>query len=154
MDKSQLIKSASLLNDVSTSAAYEYSNKSDKLIAEINERISSRQDLELLVGNGNLAMMRDNHANHVRFISSIIKNRNDEVLVETILWVFHAYKNHGFSTSYWAAQLNTWIEILQQNLTKETYAEIYPYYEWMQVNIPIFSVLSENFTGHHIPEHQ
>jgi hypothetical protein len=65
------------------------------------------------------------------------------VLVETILWVFRAYRSHGFHTNYWAAQLNSWIEILRNELSEEAYTEIYPYYEWMQVNIPLFVLFSD-----------
>ena len=155
MDKKILIKSAGELRSVSKAAANEYILKSDTLIAEINNRMSNRPDLLPLIGESNLTMMKDNHANHVRFIGSILKNRNDEILVETILWVFRAYRNHGFSLGYWAAQLSTWIDILRKALTEDSFEEIYPYYEWMQVNIPLFSLVSSKMdssgiaTQHH-----
>jgi len=87
-------------------------------------------------------MMKDNHSNHVRFIASILRNNHPDVLVETVLWVFRAYRSHGFTTNYWAAQLNSWIIVLKEILSTDCYAEIYPYYEWMQVNIPIFVKVS------------
>jgi hypothetical protein len=128
---------------VSDLAANEYEGKSDQLISMINLRMLERPDIKDLVSENNLNMMKDNHANHVRFISSILKNRNPEVLVETILWVFRAYRSHHFTTNYWAAQLNCWIEILREVLTPESFNEIYPYYEWMQINIPIFVIVSD-----------
>jgi hypothetical protein len=67
-----------------------------------------------------------------------------EVFVETILWVFRAYRSHGFTTNYWAAQLNQWILIIQKELQPEILREIKPYYEWMQVHIPIFVQLSDD----------
>lgn len=155
MDKKILIKSAGELRSVSKAAANEYILKSDTLIAEINNRMSNRPDLLPLIGESNIPMMKDNHGNHVRFTGSILKNRNDEVLVETILWVFRAYRNHGFSQGYWAAQLSTWIDILRKALTEDSFEEIYPYYEWMQVNIPLFSLVSSKMdssgiaTQHH-----
>jgi hypothetical protein len=103
----------------------------------------NRADLENLIGENNIDMMKDNHSNHVRFISSILKNHNSEVLVDTILWVFRAYRSHGFASNYWSAQLNTWITIFQEVLTAESYQEVYPYYEWMQINIPTFVILSD-----------
>jgi hypothetical protein len=39
--------------------------------------------------------------------------------------------------------LNTWIEVLKEVLTEESFLEIYPYYEWMQVNLPIFVKLTD-----------
>jgi hypothetical protein len=87
--------------------------------------------------------MKDNHSNHVRFIASILKNYNHDVLVDTVLWVFRAYRSHGFTTNYWAAQLNTWIIVIKEALTPESFVEVYPYYEWMQVNIPLFVKVSD-----------
>lgn len=103
----------------------------------------ARADLKELIGESNEAMMQDNHANHVRFIASILKNYNPEVLVDTILWVFRAYRSHRFTTNYWATQLNSWISIMKESLSSETYSEVYPLYEWMQVNIPLFVKLSD-----------
>lgn len=137
MDKNRLFETASHLAQVSEQAALEYHEKSEQLIAMMNREMLKREDVKELVGN-NLEMMKDNHGNHVRFIASVLKNPDSEVLVETILWVFRAYRSHGFTTNYWAAQLNTWLKVLKEVLTDSAYQEIYPYYEWMQVNIPLF----------------
>lgn len=143
MDKQQLLNSASGLQAVGETSANEYAKKTDLLISKINAMMSDRIDIESLIGGNNLNMMKDNHANHVRFITSILKNPNAEVLVETVLWVFRAYRSHGFTTNYWAAQLNAWIEILKQELSPASFQEVYPYYEWMLTNIPIFVILSD-----------
>ncbi len=143
MDKKTLIESAGRLNNVSSSSVKEYIDKSDLLIAAINRYMQEREDIVSLIGAENISMMKDNHSNHVRFISSILKSRNDEVLVETVLWVFRAYRSHNFATTYWAAQLNAWIDIIKKELSSEAYKEIYPYYEWMQLNIPLFVIISD-----------
>lgn len=143
MNKEYLLKTCNLLKEVSIAASEEYSMKADKLITEMNAVMMKRLDIEDLVGKDNVSMMQDNHSNHVRFIAAILKEFNSEVLVETILWVFRAYRSHGFSTNYWAAQLNTWIEILKAQLSTDSYTEIIPLYEWMQINIPIFVKLSD-----------
>ena len=142
MNKEYILKTAQLLNNFSESASNEFHFKSDKLISEMNLEMLGRPDIENLVGKNNITMMQDNHSNHIRFITSILKNFDEEVLVETILWVFRAYRSHGFSTSYWAVQLNTWIKILKIQLTQESFLEILPLYEWMQINIPIFVKIS------------
>lgn len=143
MEKNLLLETANKLKPVSNYASDEYIQKADKLIANMNEKMLNRPDIEKLVGVNNISMMKDNHSNHVRFIFSIMKNPNANVLVDTILWVFRAYRSHGFSTNYWATQLNNWILIIKEELTHESYMEIYPYYEWMQINIPIFVKLSD-----------
>ncbi|WP_157482579.1 hypothetical protein [Geofilum rubicundum] len=142
MDRNLLLESANRLAHTSTQSADEYYRKSDQLIALMNTTMLKRPDVENLVGQNNIDMMQDNHANHVRFIASILKYPNPEVLVETVLWVFQAYRSHGFTTNYWAAQLNTWMDVLKQVLTDESYKEVYPYYEWMQTNIPLFVKIS------------
>jgi len=143
MDKNQLIKSANRLKQVSEKAGQEYADKSDALTARMNRVMLLRPDVEILVGKKNIDMMKDNHANHVRFMTSVFFAMNSDVLVETILWVFRAYRSHGFASSYWAAQINTWIGILRDDLSPECFSEIYPYYYWIQINIPVFELLSQ-----------
>ena len=142
MDKMSLLSTAKILKQVSQTTANEYNEKTEQLISKINSLMLERADIENLVGKDNINMMKDNHSNHVRFIASILKNNNPEVLVETILWVFRAYCSHGFTSNYWAAQLNSWIIILKETITAESFTEIYPFYEWMQINIPIFAKVS------------
>ena len=140
--KKHLITTAAQLKQVSRASIEEYSMKKDALVALINQKMESRQDLIGLVGSGNVEMMKDNHANHARFMESIFTQYSSEVLVDTVLWVFRAYRSRNFSSTYWAAQLNTWIEIYKKELSPECYKEIYPYYNWMQINIPIFNRLA------------
>lgn len=142
MDKKILIESAKRLKNVSEMASGEYLNKSEILVAKMNAVMLSRKDIDSLIGEDNISMMKDNHANHVRFIASVFLHRNDTILIETVIWVFTAYRSHGFTTNYWAAQLNTWITIIKEELSAESFREIYPYYDWMLVNIPVFVALS------------
>lgn len=139
-----LFSTVKQLNQVSVAAAREYSEKSVHLVELMNTTMQNRPDIEDLTGKNNLAMMRDNHANHARFIGSILINYNQEVLIDTILWVFRAYRSKGFSVNYWSAQLNAWITILKTELSETSFKEIYPYYEWIQVSIPQFVKLTDD----------
>ena len=143
MYKNDLLKSAQQIPQVSNSTCIEYQQKGDMMIMSMNDFMLKRSDLSLLIGEHNEDMMKDNHANHIRFIVSILRNYNPEVLVDTVLWVFRAYRSHGFTTNYWAAQLNAWINILKDTLSTEAYREVFLIYEWMQVNIPVFVMLSD-----------
>ncbi|TAL81161.1 MAG: hypothetical protein EPN88_00695 [Bacteroidetes bacterium] len=143
MDKNFLLETANQLKQVSLASAEEYQQKTEQLISQMNTIMLEKANIESLVGKDNLSMMKDNHANHVRFMVSVFKNYNPEVLVETVLWVFRAYRSHGFTTNYWATQINTWIYLLKDKLTSESYTEIYPYYEWLQINIPVFVKVSD-----------
>lgn len=143
MDRNYLLETATQLKCVSAASAEEYFQKTEQLVAQMNTLMLGKADIESLVGKDNLDMMKDNHANHARFMLSVFKNFNPEVFVETVLWVFRAYRSHGFTTNYWATQLNTWIYLLKESLTSESYSEIYPYYEWIQINIPILVKVSD-----------
>lgn len=144
MNKQDLITSAEKLQQVSVKSATEFSSKKDGLVLLMNQKMEARSDLIEMVGTGNVDMMKDNHANHARFLESIFNQHVPEVLVDTVLWVFRAYRSRNFSSTYWAAQLNTWIEIYKTELSPECFQEIYPYYNWMQINIPTFNQLAEN----------
>ena len=144
MDRSYLITTAKKLKQVSVKSATEYSSKKEALVASMNQQMENRPDLLNMVGAGNVEMMKDNHANHARFLESIFNQHSPEILTDTVLWVFRAYRSRNFSSTYWAAQLNTWIEIYKKELSPECFQEIYPYYNWMQINIPIFNKLAED----------
>ena len=144
MDRNYLITAAEKLKQVSEKSAGEFSSKMGALVASMNQKMESRPDLPDMVGAGNVEMMKDNHANHARFLESIFNQHSPEILTDTVLWVFRAYRSRNFSSTYWAAQLNTWIEIYKKELSPECFQEIYPYYNWMQINIPTFNKLAED----------
>lgn len=141
--KKQLLGSAATLNQPAESAAQEFSRKHDALAERGNQAIADRPDLEKLVGEGNRQMAEDNNRNFARFMESMFIEYNAEVLVDTVLWVFRAYRSHGFKTTYWAANLNIWVDMMRQELSKESFEAIYPFYNWLIVNIPIFTQISD-----------
>ena len=144
MEFDHLMETAKNLVQPSAEATEEYSQKKHLLLSEINTMFSAREDLEDLIGPGNENMMRDNHHNHLQFMESVFTVTKPEILVETVIWVFRAYRSRGFQSTYWAAQLSTWNAILERHLTKDTLKEIWPFYQWMIVNTPLFTKLSED----------
>ena len=144
MEKSDLVKTAGKLKQVSEKSAAEFSSKKENLVVMMNQKMEGRADLLDMVGAGNVEMMKDNHANHARFLESIFNQHSPEILTDTVLWVFRAYRSRSFSSTYWAAQLNGWIEIYKNELSPECFQEVYPYYNWMQINIPTFNKLAED----------
>lgn len=143
MDRQTLINTACELPAINAAAAKEYEAKATLMAGKVTSVLAQRADIVALVGPDNLLMMEDNHANHARFIGSILKKMDAEILTDTILWMFRAYRSHGFSSHYRAAQLNAWIKTLHQEHSAEAYHGIYPLYEWMQINIPMFTLVSE-----------
>ena len=142
MTKERLIRTAMEIPQPSPEAVDDYERNRSRLVAEVNRRMEERADLDGLVGRQNLDMMRDNHANHARFVRTILKDFDPDVLVETVLWVFRAYRSRGFSDNYWAAQLNEWIAAMKAILSSESTKQIQPLYDWFIVHIPAFTFLS------------
>ncbi|WP_273266591.1 hypothetical protein [Flexistipes sinusarabici] len=141
--KQQLLNSAKKLQQPSESAATEFSHKREQLAVKGSQLLSERNDMEKLVGKGNKQMSEDNNKNFARFMESMFSGYDPNVLVETVLWVFRAYRSHGFQTTYWAANLNIWIEMLKNEMSEETFNELYPFYNWLVVNIPVFVKLTD-----------
>ena len=105
--------------------------------------MGARADVDRLVGADNRAMMEDNHANHARFVETMLAQPDAVVLVDTVLWVFRAYRAHGFHLTYWSAQLNAWMDAMRGQLAAEHVAAIAPLYDWFIVRQPTFVAISE-----------
>ncbi len=135
--------SADKLIQPSAASANEFEEKREMLAAEMNRLMIARSDLTTLIREGNQAMMEENHRNHARFLSSVFQTYQPAVLVETVLWVFRAYRLHGFQLTYFPAQLDQWVEIFKTHLSDETFRDIYPFYHWMIVNQAAFVTESD-----------
>lgn len=155
--KSSLLQSAKTLSPPSGEVTSVFVAKSEGFAAKGNSLISARPDIDKLIGTNNLQMACDNNRNFARFMISMFEQYQPEVLVETVLWVFRAYRSHGFQTTYWAANINIWVEMLREELDTDAFAAIYPFYNWLIVNIPVFTSLTDDLSmneqhsavGHH-----
>ena len=141
--KKKILTSAKQLLQPSKEAAAEFSEKREQIVAVCNRIFSSRSDIDALVGRDNLQMAKDNNHNFSRFMMAIFTDYHPDILVQTVLWVFRAYRAHGFETTYWAANLNIWMETLQAELSESAFKEISPFYNWLIIHIPIFTALTE-----------
>lgn len=157
MNQETLIETAASLPLVESRFADEYASKRDVLVATVNDSVGRRLDLDALIGPNNREMMENNHANHARFVHSVLRDFEPEVLVDTVLWVFRAYRSHGFHLTYWPAQLNAWVAALRQHLSGEAFDAIYPLYDWFIIRQPAFADLAdaqlENPVGGTTPSH-
>ena len=141
--KENLLASAKKLNRPPLEHAEEFNQKKDRLAAELSKRMTLREDIERLVGKGNISMMEDNSRNLSRFMDSLFMNYNPDVFVEAMLWVFKSYRAHGFQLAFWSANVDTYTEIMKEELSSEAYTSLYPFFDWIIVNIPIFSKLTD-----------
>ncbi len=143
MTRKELVASAACLLQPPRSAAEEYQSKRDRLVVEMNEIMSARQDLEELVGWGNQASMEDNHRSHARVMGALFYVYNPEVFVDAWLRGLRSCRSHGFSPVYGREQLETWVGLLRDELSSYAFATIYPLYHWMTVHQPALAALSE-----------
>jgi hypothetical protein len=144
MNLPYLIQSAKQLRQPAPAAAAEFESVRESLAEELNRRMADRPDLEKLIGPGNLPMMQDNSRNFCRFMGAMFQAYEPEVMAQTALWVFRAYRAHGFHTTYWPANLDTFVEIARTRLTPTAMAETYPFFQWLIVNIPTFVKISDD----------
>ncbi len=143
MDRRELIETAGALPEAGAAAAQAYAAARETMVAEVNRIMRARADVERLVGPDNEAMMENNHANHARFLETILAKPDPTVLVDTVLWVFRAYRSHGFALAYWPAQLNAWVDVMKSTLAPEHAGAIYPTYEWLIVRQAAFADVSQ-----------
>ena len=120
------------------------------MLSRLDEAMLERADVMDFFDDDKREMMRNNHANHFRYMESVFALFDPSSFVETVLWVFRTYRSHGFHVSYWPAMLDTVINVMKDELSETTHAETVPFYEWLIVNIPFFTMLTDapdDFTG-------
>lgn len=144
MNEENLIASAKKLKQPSEEATKIFYDNIDAIADKLNRVMLSRPDIDRLIGRGNTDMMENNSRNYLRFMGAIFHSYDPMVLVQTSVWAFHAYREHGFFVEYWPANLDSTVMILQKDLPAKVYKEIYPFFEWLIVNIPAFVAITDN----------
>lgn len=142
--KETLLKTARQLVQPSPEASREFSAICGELAERGSVTLFRRKDLDRLIGETNRDMAEDNNRNFARFMDALFDAYSPEIFVDTVLWVFRAYRSHGFQTTYWAANINIWADMLKKELTTEGFAQISPFYDWLIVNIPVFTKLTDD----------
>jgi hypothetical protein len=144
MDVDQLIAAAESLQQPGPTSASEYEQRRERMAAELNRRMLARADLAGLVGGeDNREMMRNNSHNMARFMGTMFGGFDAGAFVRTVVWVFRAYRSHGFSSLYWAANLDTFVDVARTELSESAFAEIGPFFEWLIVHIPQFVAVTD-----------
>lgn len=142
--KDKLIQTAGKLSVPSNETVNQFASQREALVSQCNKLFLKRSDIHQLVGEKNIDMAKDNNHNFSRFMESMFSDYDPEIFVETVLWVFRAYRSHGFKTTYWPANLNIWIDTLKDQLDQTDFDQVYPFYNWLIINIPAFVKLTDN----------
>ncbi len=143
MTKTELIESLHHVELPGEAAVDAYAAKREALARRVTASLAARADLERLIGPDNEAMMANNHKNHGLYMASVMQRFDAAQFVETILWVYRAYRCHGFHLTYWPAQLNAWQDAMAEELSAEEASEFAGIYDWLIIHQADFVALSE-----------
>ena len=136
----ELFDKAKKLKPISDETFNEINNSLKSLEAQMDEEFFSRNDIEELIDN-KVDLIRDNHANHLRFMLNIMKNYDTFIFINTVSWVLEAYTSRGISIDYWDVQLRLFLKIYKEDLTVNAYNEVLPFYTFLINNYR--TILSE-----------
>lgn len=134
MRKQDLFGSSAQLVPPFSFALTAYRARRDYMASEVARRLMARQDLDALIGPANRLMMEDSIRNHARFMESLFSAYDHRMFVETLLWIYRAFRTHGFTMAYWSLHLATWREVLKESLPSEAFEAIRPFYDWLASN--------------------
>lgn len=126
-----LVVQALALPPVSRDAAGSYRSAGERLAERVDAALTARPGLADLLGGNPLEMMRANHRNHHRFLSTVFRVGDYELLARTLPWVYRTYHAHGFSYDYFPVELQAWAAALETELPPADAAAVLPAYEWM-----------------------
>lgn len=111
-----------------------YIDMRDTLLDDVNSSMSNHPEISFLIGGNPIAMMMDNHSNHIDFMATIFQYNSYEMLVKTIPWVYRAYSGHGFSFDYFPVELECWKKAIKRHLEPTASEQINIIYDWMIKN--------------------
>ncbi|MFP4469236.1 MAG: hypothetical protein ACLFPE_01050 [Bacteroidales bacterium] len=144
MTKNELIEDAGKLKQPSGEAIREFSDRKEAMIGDLNERLFATAGFNHIITPELHDMLRDNHQNQFRFMESVFGAYNAEVFVNTVLWVFSVYRSHGFDTRYWDQLLPAVLNVYESHLSRQTYAELAPFYRWLNAKKHEFISMTNN----------
>lgn len=109
MNKSELSEIfRNALQEVTNEARLEFTDRIQELIQFVNTQIENRDDLNVLLGGRPIELLRQNHVNHAKFMSSIFALKSGAGFVETVTWVYRAYRGRGIPVDYFPIALEAW----------------------------------------------
>ncbi len=138
-----LLQSAQALKRPSSEATGEFEEKNQKIAELMIQRMHKRPNIEQFIGKSNMQLMETNSRNFCRFMSTLFSEYDPQMFVNTCLWAFRTYRSHGFHVTYWAVNLDTTLTLLQEECSEKTYKELSPFFDWILINIPRLTVITD-----------
>ncbi len=128
---SRIRRKALQLKRVSAAAAVAYEAASEGMLRSVDRKLIEREDLNRLIGSNPIAFMRANHRNHSVFMANVFRYSCYGLFAQVLVWVYRAYRYHGFAGEYFPIELAAWREAVTECLPPPLAAEIDAVYAWM-----------------------
>ena len=128
---SQFRRKAMQLRRVSPVAAAAYEAARETMLPLVDRRLIEREDLQRLIGSNPIALMRLNHRNHAVFMTNVFHYSCYGLFAQVLVWVYRAYRHHGFAGEYFPVELAAWRAAVSECLAPPVAAEIDAVYAWM-----------------------
>lgn len=112
------------------------------LAVGLNERMEAEPDIDRIVPVSKRGMMRENHANHFRYMHSVTRVFSPGEFVETVAWALRTYRGHGFTLDYWRRMLPHCMELTRSRLQPEEARFLSTLYEWILENLDALGVIT------------
>ncbi|MFW5838161.1 MAG: hypothetical protein ACOCVM_09130 [Desulfovibrionaceae bacterium] len=129
--KEDLVRHAATLPLPAQEAAPAFKAAGPAMIRRVESELFARSDLEQLIGLDNLSMVENNHANHVRYLASLLAAFDPASFVEIVHWVYRTYTAHGASPRYWEIALPLWKQALEEEAPAEVREILDPVYDFL-----------------------
>lgn len=126
-----LVAQAQQLPQVPPAAISAYHQHTAEMCAAVDSSLSSREDINNLIGNNPLQIMYANHKHHAAFMTSVFSTTNYELLARTLPWVYRAYRSKSFLFDYFPLEIEAWLDAIQKTLSAEDAKKICAVYTWM-----------------------
>jgi hypothetical protein len=143
MTKNELSAQARLLKMPAVEHLREYEELQPAITARMNREFFTIDDaLAATGGPGNIDMIKINHGNHSKYVSTILAAYDPDQFVNTVLWVYKTYRAHGVLPVYWTLQIPQWIDILTDMLSDDAADGILPFYRFLEEHHSSFTELT------------
>jgi hypothetical protein len=142
--REQLVVSAVNIKVPDPTSRVEYSVRRDQLADLVTAAISCRPDIDFLIGKDNLKLMESNHRRYAVLAETLWSSFDPQVLVRTVIGMYAGSRAAGFSAAYWPAYFESWMQVLSDQLTPESFASICPYFLWLKANHHSFIALTDS----------
>jgi len=118
--------------NVPREAAEAYLAAGEAMVADVDRAIFAHPRREMLLGTVPEEVLRNNHRNHHRFLSTVLWLDDVALLRETLPWVYRAYLGQTLSPEYFPVVLEAWMEAVQTHVDAPHAGPILQVYRWMR----------------------